>query len=725
MKRFILMATGFVTAVIISLAMIMPQPIWAAGARFIKATVLQMSATSLPSTCTNGQVRYDTSTSKLKLCGSNSWSDLGGSGGGGINYHDDFEADNINKVDTYDDGGTTEPVDGTGDAGSKATTASLNTSSPISGTSSYQLEKPASDVQGQGWSIDSDTLATLETDGSEAVWFNFSYTTPGAYASGDYTVWVYRVGSNTLEALNTFQGSSFTNDLPAAPNGGRYSGWVTPSSSDTELRLIIHVGTTSTTAMNMQMDRVSIGPAGQVQSAIIGDWENAGTITFDGTTTAPTKGTTSTDILWLRRVGGNLEGRIEYVQSGAGVAGSGDYLITLPSGYAIDTAKLTADATVEGNGAYNISNKVGSASWGNTTANVNGHVYVANSTQLKFAGTWSGTGTNGNDIGVWNPSFFSLSDSGIFMSATFSVPITGWSSGNAMSTAELSVRGAKARYSTDAGQSIPNNTITILDFEDKSYDSHNAVTTGGSWKFTAPSTGYYSVNASILFQAATTWNLSESLELHLFKNGTRVSYLSRKDNYPTGATNYAGLNGSDEIYLEAGDYIDIRAYQASGAALSIYTVSDFNFVSITQQPDLTVIGVNGVNESRESKATATWLNYTITASQWGDLTSLSLTPGTWDISALASFKANGAITTAAITIGISTISGNDGTGLDVGDNVAMITPPPQNSGNQITLVIPNYTQTLANTTTYYLKANANASITNLQAVYKISARRIQ
>src|SRR3989304_3585101 len=46
-----------------------------------------------------------------------------------------------------------------------------------------------------------------------------------------------------------------------------------------------------------------------------------------------------------------------------------------------------------------------------------------------------------------------------------------------------------ARYTTAAGQSIPNNSNTVIDFGTKDFDYTGSVTTGASWKFTAPISG--------------------------------------------------------------------------------------------------------------------------------------------------------------------------------------------------------------------------------------------
>ena len=80
-------------------------------------------------------------------------------------------------------------------------------------------------------------------------------------------------------------------------------------------------------------------------------WVDAGVNDIDATVTDPTKGTTAVDKFRWRRVGKHMEVNIEYQQTAAGSAGSGDYLFNMsPSGYTIDTGVLTSYATAEGQG---------------------------------------------------------------------------------------------------------------------------------------------------------------------------------------------------------------------------------------------------------------------------------------------------------------------------------------------------------------------------------------
>jgi hypothetical protein len=95
-------------------------------------------------------------------------------------------------------------------------------------------------------------------------------------------------------------------------------------------------------------------------------------------------------------------------------------------------------------------------------------------------------------------------------------------------------------------------TAAPFDFETKVFDTHNAVTTGASWKFTAPAAGIYEVGAQMYLGS----NLEE---VSLYKNGTVDSYLFT---HPSGVA----AGGRTIIRLNAGDYIDLRSITASATA---------------------------------------------------------------------------------------------------------------------------------------------------------------
>ena len=119
----------------------------------------------------------------------------------------------------------------------------------------------------------------------------------------------------------------------------------------------------------------------------------------------------------------------------------------------------------------------------------------------------------------------------------------------------------------------------------------------------------------------------------------------------------------------------------------------------------------------------TFVNWTITAGTYGDLTSISLAAGTWDISATIQILNSGATTYSRFFIGVSTSSGTGFADLvDAENNNA--TPGVGSSGRRNTVHITQYTVTPGSTTTFFLKGQLTASITNVQFTYYISARKV-
>lgn len=132
-----------------------------------------------------------------------------------------------------------------------------------------------------------------------------------------------------------------------------------------------------------------------------------------------------------------------------------------------------------------------------------------------------------------------------------------------------------ARYTTATGQVIANNSIDILNFNIKDRDSHNAVTTGASWKFTAPISGMYRVSSGTMNAGTVS---SGYISLMLYKNGTLYS------SGPSDIAFSAGSQGngmSDSVYLLQGEYIDVRFYNnATTSTRTLNASSTYNFVSI-------------------------------------------------------------------------------------------------------------------------------------------------
>ncbi len=112
-----------------------------------------------------------------------------------------------------------------------------------------------------------------------------------------------------------------------------------------------------------------------------------------------------------------------------------------------------------------------------------------------------------------------------------------------------------------------------------------------------------------------------------------------------------------------------------------------------------------------------------TSGQYGDLASISLTAGDWLVSVQISQIQNGA-TVSTVTAGVSSTSGNSGSGLTDGDTQNSCVPQNAASGAAFVGVMSKHVQ-LSGTTTYYLKYTSSYTIATPQAAGRITAVRIR
>ncbi len=108
-----------------------------------------------------------------------------------------------------------------------------------------------------------------------------------------------------------------------------------------------------------------------------------------------------------------------------------------------------------------------------------------------------------------------------------------------------------------------------------------------------------------------------------------------------------------------------------------------------------------------------------------DLTSITLSPGVWDITVSTVTDANGATITGAIIIGASTTSGNSGAGLTLTLNNVRYPGPTATGPASIGFgSVPAYRVVLSSSTTYYLKTQATYSAGTPQHYGTIKAVRV-
>lgn len=107
---------------------------------------------------------------------------------------------------------------------------------------------------------------------------------------------------------------------------------------------------------------------------------------------------------------------------------------------------------------------------------------------------------------------------------------------------------------------------------------------------------------------------------------------------------------------------------------------------------------------------------------YGDLGSLALTAGDWDVSIMMNASANGA-TAQLVGAGIGTASGTGSTGITPGVNYAAQTAPTSSANSSV--AVPVYRISIASSTTYYCKVIANYTVGTPQYQGRCSARRVR
>ena len=619
--------------------------------------------------------------------GTLSWAN-GGSGSGGINYLDDnpdAEAGTTGWA-TYADSAGTSPVDGTG--GSATTTWTQTSSSPLRGTYSFLLTKDAANRQGEGVSYD---FTISAADKAKVLQVSFDYIVgSGTFAAGssssasDVTVWLYDVTNSQV-----IQPSSYKLLSSSTSIASKFDATFQTASDSTSYRLILHVGSTSSSAYTVKFDNFIVGPSTYVYGTPITDWESF--------TPTGSWSTNTTYTGFKRRVGDNEEYDVLVSLSGAPTATV--LTINIANSKTIDTSKITGTSADTSDFGFGSALDSGVQNYPKLKVGYNSSTSV-----IVYAPNASGTYLTGVGVSNTAPITFGSGDS---VHLKYSVPITGWSSSVQMSdktdsrvvsfvgtqvseavtanttniaftlskdthggwstntytvqvpgdyvvagslvtntsgltvvpylngsatsflwsTANssghvtagsslypnlktgdiISVRSntsatltsgslqifrlsgpsaiaatetVVARYSTSAGQSIPDSTVTIVDFGTKSFDTLGSVTTGSSWKFTAPISGYYSINSRVLLSSGAGWASTERVLFHLYKNGSAYSILDYNPQHATNTSINMNASGQDIVQLNSGDYVDIRVEQNSGGSIALNNSALNNFINI-------------------------------------------------------------------------------------------------------------------------------------------------
>jgi len=140
-------------------------------------------------------------------------------------------------------------------------------------------------------------------------------------------------------------------------------------------------------------------------------------------------------------------------------------------------------------------------------------------------------------------------------------------------------------YESTAQAAIATATWTQVNFNSVQFDEKSEFDAATNYRFTAKAEGYYQVNARVEFDfsAATDADDYSYVSLAIYVSGAEYSRGNQLGLKGAGTTFLRNNNApviSDVVYLQVGQYIDIRVYQNTGSAYSLRTGTAINYVSI-------------------------------------------------------------------------------------------------------------------------------------------------
>ena len=455
----------------------------------------------------------------------------------------DFESSTTGWA-AYANTAQSRPTTGTG--GSPTVTITRTTSSPLRGVGSGLLTKDAANRQGQGVSYD---FTIDAADKAKVLQISFDY----AIASGTYSGGSPGVDSDVIVDIYDVTNGVLVEPAPIKLDGAvsgvnyKYVGTFQSNSNSTSYRLIMHCATTSASAYTLAFDNVVVGPSVASIGSYVSDWVSY----------TPTGGWTNTTYTgkW-RRIGDSMECFVQAVLTGTP---TGTLNFSIPSGFSIDSSKLTSNNTLNlGSGGWFDSGSTGTMGvlftlGTSTTVTPNGQRFAA---------------AGNNDYLGFTPTSLKTFVATDYVDGFFKVPITGWGTSQALSS-ETDTRVVSAFYQAPSSQTLTA-TAVFTQFTSKIHDTHAMYNTATGIG-TIPISGYYRITCQFLTITAT----SAPNNINIRRNSSNIVRLTPP--YMNVANQYLWSGGITQFF-NAGDTFDFQI-AASAAGTTYASVAD-NWFSI-------------------------------------------------------------------------------------------------------------------------------------------------
>lgn len=515
----------------------------------------------------------------------------------------------------------------------------------------------------------------------------------GVLASDDYQVYVVRYNSSNIlqERIPVAGTASATSPYSARiPTGtSKFQGFFIAGSTSTDQYAIRFVRLAGTN--NVFADSLYVGPQSVTQGAGISDWVSY-TPTFASVTA-------SAVAVQYARVGNSI--RVKGSVTCGSPAGT-TFSISLPARLAIDSTGLTNSKTKIGEGIRLVT--------GGTSA-------------LIYSDNWTiffDTATNSNLVyfaaSAGSTAFVKAPASGIVANTDaiafeFEVPIVGWSSNVTMADRAVEEYASNTNGGVTAGssyttQSDTSNSPLGAAIGSIASTTANSVTTYRSYFNSAiQKTDSFVLEVDRGSSGASWFNVGNS--------GHGVAGISQGTSFYGISIDTIGSNYVDVIFGNQGTRPSNATYAgSSGTAWSVYAAWRWRVrkVSGGSSVGFPINSSNLVGDVSGVTAPSGYLGEIITAtsstaltSSYANLCTITLTPGTWDMTALASL--NGATGNSYIDMAISANTGSM-TGVTYGLDGGIFAL--YSAGGVGAGCIPRKRVVITTSTTYYLVAKSNS-----------------
>lgn len=620
-----------------------------------------------------GTLLFDTTSNKPYYDDGSNLQLVGSGSGGAKNYITSGDAEaGTTGFATYADAAGTRPVDGTGGTPSGSVTWTTSSSSPLSGTNSFVLDKGVGNLQGEGvgyaFTIDAQ-------DKAKVLQISFNYlVNSGTFVAGtsttdsDIIVDVYDVTSGVIiepSSIKLLSNSTTISD--------KFNATFQTASNSTSYRLIFHVSSTSASPYALKIDSIAVSPSTYVYGTPITDW-----VSWTPTGSWSTN-TTYTGL--KRRVGDTYEYQVMISLAGAPTAAT--LTVNIPD--TMDTAKLiNSVGTIPRLGRADVRDT------GVALYEANIHYNSTTSVLVATAGVSGALVTENTVVNATSPITFGSTDQIIL---NFSAPIVGLSSSVQMSdttdtrVVSLNVNGAAPSSSlTGSSTDVVFNSSTVV-------ESHGSFTKS-TGVYLIPVSGYYDLSAAV--RTGGTIALNNLAVLNFVVNGATVATdIAQAGGAQTELTPRLSIKG---ILLKSGDSVKLQASSSATSPTYVATTASSFFTLSRQSGPSAIAASESVNAVYNTAAAQSLTNNTSTIIDFGT----------------KEFDSHGAATTGASwkftapTSGVYDVSAmvllNTGGGWAAAENVELYI---YKNGSQHAALDSNYQQA-AHTT--YVGAKGNRTI---------------